>query len=252
VVNSQRKALFAGIVVAFAGGAMLAASNAGQAFNDNNVAQDEKEMIRIGLEVAASAGIQLDMRNKDPDMIGLGSYVVNVVADCNGCHTHDPATEFLPTGNPYLRQPPEGPFLGAKQINPATDLGGGQDFGAFPSPNGAVHIVSRNLTPDKTGLPEGAARSASSCRSCVPGPISITRNPNCPTNAPQCLLPPFNGDVLQVMPWPTFQGAAVGRDLYVPERRSVRRRRSGRAGQPVSVTAQCPIGCEADIERSPR
>jgi hypothetical protein len=30
-------------------------------------------------------------------------------------------------------------------------------------------------------------------------------HPNCPTNAPQCLLLPFNGDVLQVMPWPVFQ-----------------------------------------------
>lgn len=72
-------------------------------------------------------------------MVGLGSQIVNVVADCNGCHTHDPATEFLPTGNPYLRKPPQGPFLGSKQINRATYLGGGQDFGVFPSPNGAVH-----------------------------------------------------------------------------------------------------------------
>ena len=30
-------------------------------------------------------------------------------------------------------------------------------------------------------------------------------HPNCPANAPQCLLPPFNGNVLQVMPWPAFQ-----------------------------------------------
>jgi len=150
MLNDQRKSLIAAIVVAFAGGAMLVASNAGQAFNDNNVAQDEKEMVRIGLEVAASSGIQLDMRNKDPDMVGLGSYIVNVTTDCNGCHTRDPSTEFLPTGNPYLRAPPQGPFLGVKQINPATYLGGGQDFGVFPSPNGAVHIVSRNLTPDKT------------------------------------------------------------------------------------------------------
>jgi hypothetical protein len=205
MMDSQRKTLIARFVVAFVGGAMLAASNAGQAFNDNNVAQDEKEMIRMGLEVAASTGIRLDMRNKDPDTVGLGNYIVNVVADCNGCHTHDPATEFLPTGNPYLRKPPEGPFLGAKQINPATYLGGGQDFGVFPSPNGAVHIVSRNLTPDKTGLPEGGRPLSEFIEILRTGADLDHAHPNCPTNAPQCLLPPFNGDVLQVMPWPSFQ-----------------------------------------------
>ncbi len=131
--------------------------------------------------------------------------VVNVLVDCNGCHTHDPATEFLPSGNPYLRQPPEGPFLGAKQINPATYLGGGQDFGVFPSPNGAVHIVSRNLTPDKTGLPEGGRPLGEFLQILRTGADLDHAHPNCPTNAPQCLLPPFNGDVLQVMPWPSFQ-----------------------------------------------
>jgi hypothetical protein len=204
-VNSQRKTLTAAVIAAFAGGAMLAASNAGQAFNDDNVAQDEKEMIRTGLEVAGSMGIQLDMRNKDAGMVGLGSYIVNVAVDCNGCHTQSPATEYLPTGNPYLRQPPEGPFLGAKQIDTARYLGGGQDFGVFPSPNGTVHIVSRNLTPDKSGLPEGGRSLEEFIRILRTGVDLDHAHPNCPTNAPQCLLPPFNGDVLQVMPWPAFQ-----------------------------------------------
>ena len=205
MVKLQRKSLIAAVVVALTSGGMLAASNSGQAFNDNNGAQDEKGMIRIGLEVAASSGIQLDMRDKDPDMVGLGSYIVNVVADCNGCHTQNPATEFLPTGNPYLREPPQGPFLGVRQVNPATYLGGGQDFGAFPSPNGAVHIVSRNLTPDKTGLPEGGRPLAEFIEILRTGADLDHAHPNCPINTPQCLLPPFNGDVLQVMPWPSFR-----------------------------------------------
>lgn len=40
-----------------------------------------------------------------------------------------------------------------KVINPATYLGGGRDFG--PVVPGSADIISRNLTPDKTGLPEG-------------------------------------------------------------------------------------------------
>ena len=202
MVNRQRKAL---TTAALVGGAMVAASTLGQAFNDNNGAQDEKEMIRIGLEVAASSGIHLNRVNKDPDLIGLGSYIVNVVVDCNACHTRDPATEYLPSGNPYLRHVPDGPFRCVKQINPETYLGGGQDFGVFPSPNGAVHIVSRNLTPDKTGLPEGGRSLAEFLRILRTGADLGHAHPNCPTNTPQCLLPPFNGDVLQVMPWSEFQ-----------------------------------------------
>ena len=205
MMNHERKTLIAAAVVAFVAGGMLAAPNAGHAFNDNNSAQDEKEMIRIGLDVAASTGIRLDMRNKDSDMVGLGSYIVNVAVDCNGCHTRDPATQYLPTGNPYLRSPPQGPFVGAQQVNPATYLGGGQDFGVFPSPNGAVHIVSRNLTPDKTGLPEGGRPLNEFLKIMRTGADLDHAHPNCPINAPQCLLPPFNGDVLQVMPWPVFQ-----------------------------------------------
>jgi hypothetical protein len=87
----------------------------------------------------------------------------------------------------------------------ATYLGGGQDFGVFPSPNGAVHIVSRNLTPDKTGLPEGGRPLSEFIEILRTGADLDHAHPNCPTNAPQCLLPPFNGDVLQVMPWPSFQ-----------------------------------------------
>ena len=210
----QRKTLTAAAVfTALVIAGTLIDSKSGQAFNDNNGAQDEKLMIRTGLEVAASLtnqGIQINMTGKDPDMVGLGSYLVNVAGDCNGCHTRDPSTEYLPTGNPYLRKPPQGPFLGTKQINPQTYLGGGSDFGVFPSPGGAVHIISRNLTPDKSGLPEGGNTLAEFIQIIRTG-IDLDRaHPNCPPNTDpkipqQCLLPPFNGDLLQVMPWPNFQ-----------------------------------------------
>ena len=192
-------AVFAALV---ATGLLIGASSeAGNDNNDNNGAQDEKQMIRIGHQVAP---VQLNMAGKDPDMVGLGSYLVNVVSDCNGCHTQDPSTQYLPSGNPYLRSPPNGPFLGTKLVNPATYLGGGSDFGPFPSPGGAVHIISRNLTPDKSGRAEGGHTLHEFIRIMRTGVDLDHAHPNCPTNTPQCLLPPFNGDLLQVMPWPDF------------------------------------------------
>jgi hypothetical protein len=175
----------------------------GRASNDNNDSQDEKQMVQIGL---AAAPVKLNMAGKDSDMVGLGSYLVNVVGDCNGCHTNNPSTEFLPTGNPYLRMPPQGPFLGVKQINAATYLGGGNSFGTFPSPGNSVNIISRNLTPDKTGRAEGGNTLAQFMQIMRTGIDLDGAHPNCDaTHTTNCLLPPFNGALLQVMPWPNFQ-----------------------------------------------
>ncbi len=164
--------------------------------------QDEQQMIQIGMKVAP---VPLNTVGKDPDLVGLGSYLVNVTSDCNGCHTKDNSSEFLPTGNPYLLMPPHGPFTGIKQTNAATYLGGGNDFGEFPSPGGAVHIISRNLTPDKSGRAEGG-RTLSEFMHIIRTGVDLDKDhPNCPTNTPNCLLPPFNGALLQVMPWSGYQ-----------------------------------------------
>ena len=198
-------AVFTALIIA----GTLIDSKSGQAFNDNNGAQDEKLMSRTGLEAAASAGIELNMA-KDPDMVGLGSYLVNVSGDCNACHTANPATRYLPSGNPYQRPPPDGPFLGTKLENTATYLGGGRDFGSVSSPGGAVHVVSRNLTPDSTGVQK--AEHAGGIHPDHENRYRLrSAHPNCPTNTPQCLLPPLNGDLLQVMPSPNFR--MTDRDL---------------------------------------
>src|SRR6266516_1302490 len=104
----------------------------------------EGSKIRIGFAIAP---VPLNLRGKNRDLVGLGSYIVNAQANCNGCHSSDPATKFVPGGNPYFGQHPT-------KVNPATYLGGGQDFGAFPV-DGFANIITRNLTPGKTGLPEG-------------------------------------------------------------------------------------------------
>jgi hypothetical protein len=167
---------------------------------------DEKDpRIQKGFELAADIPIPLNLEGKDRDKVGLGSYLVNAVGDCNGCHSAaDPTTgaplEFLPNGNPY--------FLGVKEkkVNPAAYLAGGQDFGAFPGSNPPVHIVPRNLTPDKTGRAEGGRTFAQFLQIMRHGTDLDHLHPNCssPTQ-PNCLAPPFNGDLLQIMPWSTYQ-----------------------------------------------
>jgi hypothetical protein len=90
-----------------------------------------------------------------------------------------------------------------RQVNPATYLGGGSDFGPFP---GLVHLYSRNLTPDKTGRPAGGMTYKQFLTVIRTGKDDDHLHPTC-TGAPDgtCIPAPFNGDLLQVMPWPTFQ-----------------------------------------------
>lgn len=149
--------------------------------------------IQIGL---AAAPVPLNLTGRNPALVGLGSYYVNVVGDCNGCHSAGPQTEFVRGGNPYMNQP--------TRVNPATYLGGGRDFG--PLIPGSAHIISRNLTPDSTGLPEGGATLADFIHTIRTGLDDDHLHPTC-TGAPNagCIPPPFDGDLLQIMPWPTLR-----------------------------------------------
>src|SRR5579883_3191941 len=74
--------------------------------------------VEIGLEAAP---FPLNTKRKNLALVGLGSYYVNVVGDCNGCHSAGPPTQFAKGGNPYFNQP--------KVVNLATYLGGGRNFG---------------------------------------------------------------------------------------------------------------------------
>jgi len=157
----------------------------------------EQSKVRIGLEIAP---VPLNLAGKNRALVGLGSYLVNVVDHCNTCHSAGPATEFAKGGNPYFKgnQP--------TVINQATYLGGGR---VFPQQApGAPLIVSRNLTPDKTGLPEGG-RTFEEFRFIIQTGTDLDHlHPNCSdpsiTASTTCYPAnlPFNGDLLQIMPWP--------------------------------------------------
>lgn len=152
--------------------------------------------IEQGFEIAP---VPLNLEGKNRALVGLGSYIVNAQADCNGCHSAGPPTEFAPGGNPYLAN------QGPTKINPATYLGGGRDFGGYPAPTSPLHIISRNLTPDKTGLPEGGHTFAEFVEIIRTGVDMDQLHPTC-TGAPNanCVPPPFDGSRLQIMPWPIY------------------------------------------------
>jgi hypothetical protein len=149
--------------------------------------------IEIGLRAAP---VPLNMKGRNPAQVGLGSYLVNVAGDCNGCHSAGPQSEYARGGNPFFGQP--------TQTNPATYLGGGRDFGALIP--GSAHIISRNLTPDSSGLPEGGNSFDEFVQIMRTGVDPDQMHPTC-TGAPDanCIPAPFDGSLLQVMPWPNFK-----------------------------------------------
>jgi hypothetical protein len=169
------------------------------AYADDEDTDGEQAKIRRGFEIAP---VPLNLEHKNWRLVGLGSYLVNAVGSCNICHSAGPSTEYTPSGNPYHKGSP--PTV----INQATYLGGGR---AFPAQAvGAPIIVSRNLTPDKTGRPEGG-RSFEEFRHVMRTGEDVDHvHPNCSekTAAAGTCFPdslPFNGDLLQIMPWPSLR-----------------------------------------------
>ena len=116
------------------------------------------------------APVRLDMRGKDPLLVGLGSYLVNAAGGCNDCHTNPP---YAAGGDPFQGQP--------KRVNAANYLAGGTPFGP---------VTSRNLTPNSSGLPAGLTYDQFQ-RSMRTGFDNKNAHP------PVTLL--------QVMPWPVYQ-----------------------------------------------
>jgi len=188
----------------------------------------EASLIDEGFEIAP---VHLNLTGKDRNLVGLGSYLVNAVGDCNGCHSSGaPPIGFYPyvTGkNPYFHQP--------AKVDPTVYLNGGANFGTLgivgtpTGPNGYAgpSIISRNLTPDKNGRPAGGHTLAEfkeiirhgtdfdhihpTCTTDQLAAIQGGATPNCIPTGPIVFdptQPPYqnnvDGKLLQVMPWPTF------------------------------------------------
>lgn len=150
-----------------------------------------------GLEIAP---VPLNLVGKSRELVGLGSYLVNAVGGCNDCHSAGPQVTYAPGGNPYFKgnQP--------TVVNQSTYLGGGRNFGSLIP--GTPEIVSRNLTPDRTGRPAGGLTFAQFRHTLRTGEDLDHLHPNCSSTVTTNCFPasqPFNGDLLQVMPWPLYQ-----------------------------------------------
>jgi hypothetical protein len=126
--------------------------------------------------------VPLDLRGKDPVLVGLGSYNINAKGGCHDCHTAPP---YAPGGDPFAGEP--------KRLNAARYLAGGVPFGPPGDPNTPV---SRNLTPRaSTGLPAGLTWDQFR-RTMRTGADLKHRPPFAPSET---------NDLLQVMPWPVYQ-----------------------------------------------
>ncbi|HEX4634032.1 MAG TPA: hypothetical protein VH163_09375, partial [Gemmatimonadales bacterium] len=121
----------------------------------------------IGLSIAP---VELDLRGKNPELVGLGSYIVNAQGGCNDCHNN--GTQYLAGGNRFLGQP--------KRINAAGYLvGGAVVFG----------VTSLNLRPELGTTP----------------PLPAGRTYRQFAAEIRTGINPDDGHILQVMPWPNFQ-----------------------------------------------
>jgi hypothetical protein len=162
---------------------------------------NEQAKIRRGFDIAP---VPLNLAHKNAALVGLGSYLVNAVANCNMCHSAGTATEFAPGGNPF--------FKGSQPVvvNQATYLGGGRTF-ASQVAGATPPIVSRNLTPDKTGLPVGGRTFAEFQYILQTGADLDHVHPNCSDTtitASSTCFPAnfsFDGDLLQIMPWSSLR-----------------------------------------------
>ena len=110
--------------------------------------------VQQGFEISPISKERLNLTGRDYAAVGWGSYIVNGLADCSACHSFP---EFLERGNVAGSNPAAGdPFeatpasrsakASIANINASHYLAGGQCFGPF---------MTRNLTPDSNGLPEG-------------------------------------------------------------------------------------------------
>ena len=136
--------------------------------------QDEDFRIQRGYNISP---VLLNLRRLDPDLVGIGSYIVNT-AGCNDCHTNP---SFAEGGDPFLGQP--------EQINIAGYLAGGTPFGPF---------TSRNITPNADRLPAGLTLQQFT-QALRKGTDFKNRHPEI-------------SPLLQVMPWPVI-GKLANNDI---------------------------------------
>ena len=226
-MNSQQLIKLSAAVVVTVGAIVLVGTSRSspRVPTQNGDSEGEESLVRKGFKIAP---VPLDLEGKNRDLVGLGSFIVNAQGDCNGCHTAGgpPNFNYANGGNPYFLN------QGPTKTDPTTYLAGGTDFFSAVPPSAAVggfppgseppaypqaeygsyvgpDIISRNLTPDKTGRPEGGRTLEQFKEIMRTGKDFDNLHPTCTSALPSptpanCIPPPVDGSLLQVMPWPLF------------------------------------------------
>jgi len=228
-MESKRSSKAAALTLAVIGTALILGSAQRLRAQDLNTDQE-----RI-LKGSAVSPVPLNMSEKNWVMVFLGSYWVNTIGDCNGCHSSGTqASLFLypyaTGGNPYFNQP--------TKVDPTVYLNGGVQFYTVGTPTGPLSyagpvIVSRNLTPNYAGLPEGGHTLSEFVQimrtgidfdqihpTCTQAQLNTINNPGSMTLAqlqaavnnciPTGVIPGTtfdnepDGSLLQIMPWAAF------------------------------------------------
>ena len=127
---------------------------------------DSENPVKRGYAIVPP-GVVLNLADKDRQLVGLGSYVVNT-SGCVDCHSRP---TYSPGGDPFKGEP--------ERLNAEEYLSGGRQFGP--------EITSANITPDNAGKPAGLTRSEF---------IQMMRTGHNPKDPP--------GTIVQVMPWPVY------------------------------------------------
>jgi hypothetical protein len=154
--------------------------------------------VQQGFDSSPIPKAQLSFPEAARAKVGMGSYLINAVGDCSGCHSFP---QFLPKGGPGSNPAASSPYDGVPSTqslsgqlvanqNVSHYLAGGQCFGPF---------MARNLTPDASGLPEGLTEAEFIKALRTGEDIHCEKFPADPI----CALGPPT-PVLQVMPWPTY------------------------------------------------
>ena|ERR1700722_10046530 len=81
----------AAVVVLFATVTII--SNSPLKGHDKNRTRGEE--VQIGFSISP---VKLNLNDKDPELVGLGSYIVNAQGGCNDCHT---CPSYAPGHNPF-------------------------------------------------------------------------------------------------------------------------------------------------------
>jgi hypothetical protein len=167
-----RRCLWLGAVLAITAVWSALAVRAEESKRDDNFghSQEYRQILR-GYEIAP---VNLNLRGKDWELVGLGSYLVNTTG-CNDCHTHP---NWANNESPYVLSQQPG------QINTPEYMAGGRIFGPVANPV----AISANITPDQNGRPAGLT---------LAGFLEVMQTGHDPRDQP--------GDVLQVMPWPLYR-----------------------------------------------